>query len=182
LEPIGEVRTTYTERAATPVQTALNPDDYGAVVLLPPYRAGLAELDGFEFVWLLTWLTPDPADPKPVGLTQVPYLLRASPRPIGLFAMRGPRRPNPIGLHLVRLLEVTDEGFGFAGVDMLDHTLVLDIKPWAAPLDLPHGASLVQPLRSGWFDGVDLTGPNTPNGLRPTTQQAQADDRSPTPR
>ena len=79
--------------------------------------------------------------------------------------MRGPRRPNPIGLHLVRVLEVTTEGFAFGGVDMIDGTPVLDIKPWAAQLDMPHGV-LPGTVRDGWFDTVDLSGPHTPQSLR----------------
>jgi hypothetical protein len=62
-------------------------------------------------------------------------------RPIGLFAVRGPRRPNPIGLHLVRIIEVHDDKFGFGGVD-------ISTRP------------------SGWFDTVDLNGPHTPDSLR----------------
>jgi tRNA (adenine37-N6)-methyltransferase len=163
---IGFVRTAHTDRATTPVQAALNPDEHGTVEILEPYRAGLHELEGFDFVWLLTWLTPDPADPVPVGMRQVPFLLTGEQRPIGLFAMRGPRRPNPIGLHLVRLIAIAADGFRFAGVDVLDGTPLLDVKPWAAPLDLPHGHRLTEPVRSGWFDTVDLGAPHTPESLR----------------
>jgi tRNA-Thr(GGU) m(6)t(6)A37 methyltransferase TsaA len=164
--PIGYVRTRHTDRSTTPVQSALNPDEHGAVRLLDAYRPGLHELAGFDFAWLLTWLAPDPDDPVPLGMQQVPFLLTGEPRPIGLFAMRGPRRPNPIGLHLVRIVAVVSDGFEFAGVDMLDATAVLDIKPWAAPLDLPHGHALADPVRSGWFDTVDLTAAHTPSSLR----------------
>jgi tRNA-Thr(GGU) m(6)t(6)A37 methyltransferase TsaA len=165
VEPIGVIHTRYTDRSTTPVQTALNPDERGAVVLEAPYRAGLVELESFDFAWLLTWLTPNPDDPVPTTMQQVPFLMTDSPRPIGLFAMRGPRRPNPIGLHLVRVLDVTSEGFNFSGVDMLDGTPLLDVKPWAAPLDLPRDA-LTGAVRSGWFDTVDLSGPHTPLSLR----------------
>jgi len=166
IEPIGHIRTAYHDRASTPVQAALNPGDHGSVVVDPAYRDGLAELDGFDYAWLLTWLTPDPSDPVPATMRQVPFLLTSSRREIGLFAMRGPRRPNPIGLHLVRITGVHDDGFSFAGVDMLDGTPLLDIKPWAAPLDLPHGHALTESVRSGWFDTVDLSRPHTPASLR----------------
>ncbi|MEO5899755.1 MAG: TrmO family methyltransferase [Ilumatobacteraceae bacterium] len=171
LSPIGHVRTAYTQRATTPVQSALNPHEHGTVQLLEPYRPGLLGLDGFAFAWLLTWLAPDPLDPVPVGMRQVPFLLTGQRQPIGLFAMRGPRRPNPIGLHLVRLVAITGEGFRFAGVDLLDGTPLLDVKPWAGALDLPHGHTLTQPVRSGWFDTVDLTGPHTPASLRAITTE-----------
>ncbi len=66
----------------------------------------------------------------------------------------------------MRIVAVGSDGFEFAGVDMLDATPVLDIKPWAAPLDLPHGHALVDPVRSGWFDTVDMTAAHTPASLR----------------
>ncbi|MEQ1702061.1 MAG: SAM-dependent methyltransferase [Ilumatobacteraceae bacterium] len=166
VDPIGHIQTAYTDRASTPVQAALNANDLGTVVLEPAYRDGLTELDGFDYAWLLTWLTPDPSDPVPATMRQIPFLLTSKRREIGLFAMRGPRRPNPIGLHLVRITAVVDNGFTFAGVDMLDGTPLLDIKPWAAPLDLPHGHSLTDSVRSGWFDTVDLSRPHTPASLR----------------
>lgn len=169
IAPIGHVRTAYLDRSSTPVQSALNPDDRGTVELLEPFRDGMRELDGFDFVWLLTWLAPSPDDPVPVRMQQVPFLLSTDPRPIGIFAMRGPRRPNPIGLHLVRLVRITTAGFEFTGVDMVDGTPLLDVKPWAAPLDVPPGAS-TDGVRSGWFDSVDLRHPSdavpTPESLR----------------
>ncbi len=172
VDPIGRIHTAHVDRAATPVQSALNPCDHGTVVLHPNYRDGLAELDGFDYAWLLTWLTPDPADPVPTTMRQVPFLLTSTRREIGLFAMRGPRRPNPIGLHLVRITSLHDDGFAFAGVDMLDGTPLLDIKPWAARLDLPHGHSLTDNVRSGWFDTVDLSRPHTPASLRAGSEPA----------
>ena len=166
VRPIGSIHTEYSDRSTTPVQSALNPHDRGQVVLDPQFHTGLSELDGFDFVWLFTWLDPQPEDPDPVRLLQVPFLLTDDPRPIGTFAMRGPRRPNPIGLHLVRLIALHADGFEFSGVDMLHGTPLLDIKPWAAVIDLPHGHTLTQPVRSGWFDTADLSGPHTPDSLR----------------
>lgn len=168
VEPIGEVRTPYTDRGATPVQSSLNAEVEGDVVLLDAYRDGLADLDGFDFAWLLTWLAPAVGDPDPVALQQTPYLLGRSDRTIGLFAMRGPRRPNPIGLHLVRIVAVRADGFRFAGVDLLDRTPLLDVKPWVG-FDLPPGRPLAPdapPVRCGWFDEVALDRPHTPASLR----------------
>lgn len=165
VEPIGHIRTAHRDRASTPVQTALNPSEEGRVVLLAEFRDGLAELGTFDFAWLLTWLEPRPSDPSPVALRQTPFLMQVDRHEVGIFAMRGPRRPNPIGLHLVRIVSITDDGFRFAGVDMLDETPVLDVKPWAAPLDLPYGRTLDGSVRSGWFDTVDLSRPHTPESL-----------------
>ncbi|MFT3853446.1 MAG: TrmO family methyltransferase [Ilumatobacteraceae bacterium] len=111
-------------------------------------------------------MAPDPNDPVPSSMRQVPFLLTGERREIGLFAMRGPRRPNPIGLHLVRLVEFAGDGFTFAGVDLVDRTAVLDVKPWVAPLDVPFGRTMTPPVRSGWFDTADLSAPHTPASLR----------------
>ena len=162
--PIGEVRTGYSTKSTTPVQSALNASDTGRAVVLDEYREGLIELDSFDFAWLLTWLTPE--SDEPVDLRQTPFLLGAEGRRLGIFAMRGPRRPNPIGLHLVRLTGLTDDGFEFAGVDMVDRTPLLDVKPWVGPFDVPFGHRIEPGVRNGWFDSVDLRGPHTPDLLR----------------
>jgi tRNA (adenine37-N6)-methyltransferase len=166
LTPIGHVRTRYAAKSDTPVQSVLNAGETGRAVLDEPYRPGLSGLDGFDHAWLLTWLAPDPDDPVPVGMRQVPFLLTGERRELGLFAMRGPRRPNPIGLHLVRIAALHDDGFEFGGVDLLDRTALLDVKPYAAPLDVPAGHRIEPPLRSGWFDEADLSRPHTPRSLR----------------
>jgi tRNA (Thr-GGU) A37 N-methylase len=70
--------------------------------------------------------------------------------------MRGPRRPNPIGLSLVRLVEVDGARIVFAGVDMLDGTPLLDLKPYFRDVDQP-----ADDVRCGWFDTVALDGPTT---------------------
>lgn len=167
IRPIGQIRTGHLDRAATPVQATLNPTEHGEVELAPVYRDGLLGLEGFDHAWLVTWLAAASGRPAPPpAMRQVPFLLTATPRPIGLFAMRGPRRPNPIGLHLVRIVDVTANGFTFAGVDMVDRTPLLDVKPWVAALDLPPGRCLDAPVRSGWFDTVDLSAAHTPASLR----------------
>ena len=93
-------------------------------------------------------------------LRQVPFLLRRSGQQVGILAMRGPSRPNPIGLSLVRLVEVDGAWIVFAGVDMLDGTPLLDVKPYFRDVDQP-----LDDVRCGWFDAVALDGPTTPREL-----------------
>lgn len=165
VRPIGWARTARTDREHTPLQPALNPDEVGEVHVEPAFADGLDGLVGFDFAHLVTWLRgPDEGPGPPVELRQVPYLLRPSGRAIGIFATRGPRRPNPIGLSLVRLLGVEGNVVRFAGVDLLDGTPVLDIKPWVARFDRPWGDG--RP-RSGWFDDVDPAPGTTPADLPP---------------
>jgi tRNA-Thr(GGU) m(6)t(6)A37 methyltransferase TsaA len=149
LPVIGIVRTQRTSPEHTPVQAALNRGEHGTLEIAEPYAAGLADLDGFDYVWLVTWLHDHPERPEPPPMTQVPFLLRPTPRRIGVFATRGPRRVNPIGLSLVRLLGVDGRIVRFAGVDMVDGTPVLDLKPYVPAFDRPPGEP-----RAGWFDDV----------------------------
>lgn len=165
LEPIGVIRTARAVVDDTPVQSVLNWAETGEVRLDPHYAPALAELEGFTHLWLLTWLHR-PGQPlgDGVGLRQVPYLLGPGGAAKGIFATRGPRRPNPIGLHLVHLLEVTDDPpiIRFAGVDVVDGTEVLDVKPWVSRFDEPPPGD---ERRSGWFDDVAIVH-GTPAELR----------------
>ena len=156
LPPIGVVRSSYRRTEETPVQARLNPDADGVVEIDPAYAAGLADLAGFDFAWLLTWLH-QPHDTSPPGLRQVPFLLRPSGREVGVFATRSPRRVNPIGLSLVELVAVTETAIEFRGVDVVDGTPVLDVKPYVRRFDDP-----ARPVRCGWFDEIELR-----EGVRP---------------
>jgi tRNA (Thr-GGU) A37 N-methylase len=88
--------------------------------------------------------------------------LRRRPREIGILATRGPRRINPIGLSLVRVLEVGRTTGSFAGVDLVDGTPVVDIRPFVARFDQPDGD-----IRCGRFDTVELDDGATPASLDP---------------
>jgi len=164
LEVIGVVRSAYATREHTPVQSALNPSATGVLEVEARFSAALEGLEDFDYAWLLSWLGR-PGDPPPdqVPLRQVPFLLRRTPRDIGVLATRGPRRINPIGLSLVRILEVTGSTVRFAGVDLVDGTPVVDIKPYVARFDQPDG-----PVACGWFDTVALDEGSTPASLDPT--------------
>ena len=160
LRVIGMIRTPYATLDDTPVQAGLNPDGEGWIDVDPRYADGLHGLDEFTHAWLLTWLAPLDSERTEPALRQVPFLLRSQPRELGIFAMRGPRRPNPIGLSLVRLLGVDGTTVRFAGVDMVDGTALLDLKPFAERLDAPKGD-----VRSGWFDSVTFGDAITPAQL-----------------
>jgi tRNA (adenine37-N6)-methyltransferase len=170
LPVVGTIHTARTSLADTPVQSSLNRSEHGTIVIAEEFAAGLAGLTdagqfhGFDYAWLLTWLG-DSADAalEPPSLTQVPFLLRSRGHSMGIFATRGPRRINPIGLSLVHLLGVDGRVIRFAGVDMIDGTPVLDLKPYVARFDRPP-AELGE-VRSGWFDSVDLVEGVTPADL-----------------
>jgi tRNA (adenine37-N6)-methyltransferase len=158
LPVIGHVRTPYAATEDTPVQSALNPGVTGVLELDPAYAAGLSGLDGFTHAWLLCWLDRSGRAAGEVpALTQVPFLLRPQGKEMGIFATRGPRRVNPIGLSLVRLVRIEANRVEFAGVDLLDGTPVLDLKPYVTRFDRPDGEP-----RCGWFDDVPM-----PDGVTP---------------
>ena len=96
--------------------------------MFPEYVEGLCDLDGFERIWLVYWF--DQARAAQMAVT--PYLDRT---PRGLFATRAPCRPNPIGLSAVRLLGIVGSILEVDGLDILDNTPLLDLKPYIPEFD-----------------------------------------------
>jgi tRNA-Thr(GGU) m(6)t(6)A37 methyltransferase TsaA len=113
----------------------------GQVEVLPEYQAGLRDLAGFSHIILLYLFHQ--SDPG-YDLAVTPFL---DGEPKGLFATRYPRRPNPIGLSIVRLLRCEGRVLHVEGIDVLDGTPLLDIKPYVPPFDAHPGAAY------GWLEG-----------------------------
>jgi len=113
----------------------------GTVEVLPEYTDGLQDLDGFSHVILLYLFD------RSVGyaLKVVPFM-DSTPR--GLFSTRAPKRPNPIGLSVVRLEGITGRVLHIDGVDILNETPLLDIKPYVPAFDAP------PECRTGWLEDV----------------------------
>ena len=128
LAPIGVIHSPHQRADGTPIQAALATGVRGTVEVFPEYAVGLRDLDGFERIWLVYWF--DRA--KPAELVVTPYL-DATPR--GLFATRAPCRPNPIGLSAVRLLRILGSVLQVEGLDILDNTPLLGIKPYIPAFD-----------------------------------------------
>jgi tRNA-Thr(GGU) m(6)t(6)A37 methyltransferase TsaA len=141
LKPIGVIHSPHRQAAGTPIQSALAAGVEGTVEVFPEYGLGLRDLDGFERLWLIYWF--DRAAPAKLVVT--PYL---DTTPRGLFATRAPCRPNPIGLSCVRLLEVRENLLRVDGLDMLDNTPLLDIKPYIPSFDA------FQAKRIGWCENA----------------------------
>jgi tRNA-Thr(GGU) m(6)t(6)A37 methyltransferase TsaA len=160
LRVIGTIRTDYSEPENTPVQSSLNGDDRGRIELDDGCVDAVDGLGEFSHAWLLTWLGGAEERPPVPGLRQVPFLLRRRPRLLGILATRGPRRPNPLGLSLVRLIAIEGATIRFAGVDMVDGTPLLDVKPYVDRFDRPPGE-----VRCGWFDSVAFDRSVTPAQL-----------------
>lgn len=142
-QPIGVIRTPFTDRYRAPRQPGADSAPAVGVIELEPRRnfeQALEDLAGFERIWIVSWFHRNK--------TWKPKVLppRGSKSKRGLFATRSPHRPNPIGLSLVRLLSVKDRTLRVEGVDLLDGTPILDIKPY-----LPYAEAFPN-ARIGWLE------------------------------
>jgi tRNA-Thr(GGU) m(6)t(6)A37 methyltransferase TsaA len=138
--PIGLIRSPFTRKDQTPIQPYRS-QAAGQVMLLPDYEGGLEGLEDFSHVILLYFFHN--AEPG-YDLVVTPYL---DSEPHGLFATRYPRRPNPIGLSVVRLVRREGHVLHVDGIDVLDGTPLLDIKPYVPPFDAFPEATM------GWLEG-----------------------------
>jgi tRNA-Thr(GGU) m(6)t(6)A37 methyltransferase TsaA len=145
LKPIGMIHTPFENPEGTPIQPRRANGARGTVELYPEFAAGLADLDGFSHVVLLYYFHRS----EGYKLSVIPYL---DTEPRGLFATRAPRRPNPIGLSVVQLELVHDGTLDVVGVDMLDGTPLLDIKPHVPEFDS------APETRLGWLSKVAKDG------------------------
>ncbi len=151
---IGVVRSPFHEQEGTPIQPAVSGGAEGTIELDPAYVPALADLDGFERIWVL-WVA-DRA--RAYQASVVPYL---DDRPRGLFATRATCRPNPIGLSHLRLLGVEGNVLRVSDLDILDGTPVLDLKPYVPRFDSLAG------LRSGWLDRAPGRRPRADSRFKP---------------
>jgi tRNA-Thr(GGU) m(6)t(6)A37 methyltransferase TsaA len=137
---IGIVRSAHAELDGMPLQPAADRTGPSRVDVTEPHRGCLVDLDGFSHVWVIAHLH------ESVGWGPVvdPFL---DDRPRGTFASRSPHRPNPISISLCALVSVDAEGIVVEGLDLLDGTPVLDLKPYVPLFDAPAGA-----VAAGWFE------------------------------
>lgn len=155
-KPIGIIRTTFQDHGDTPIQSILS-DAEGTVEVFPEYVEGLRDVDGFSHVFLIYHFHRSGA----CSLVERPFLDTSRAR--GIFAIRHFNRPNPIGLSIVELKKVRGNVLDVRGVDVLDGTPLLDIKPYIKKFDCRENA------RSGWVDEQDIGSRNiygyTPHAL-----------------
>lgn len=152
LTEIGIARTPLLHRRDAPFQPDAQPGAVeGRIEIHPPFVDGLADVAGMERLWLLY-----------VFHRNTGYRLRVRPprgrEKRGLFATRSPHRPSSIGMTNVRLLRVEGSVLYVAGLDLLDETPIVDIKPYLHFVDAHPDA------RCGWLDALS---PDTvPKGIQ----------------
>jgi tRNA-Thr(GGU) m(6)t(6)A37 methyltransferase TsaA len=140
MTPIGTIRSCFQERFGIPRQPRLAPDARAVLAVDPPFRAALRGLEGFSHVWIIFVFHKSGR-----ALSVRPPRLGGR-RSVGTFATRSPHRPNPIGISAVRLESVDPRAgtLALSGVDLLDGTPVLDVKPY-----LPYADSIPR-AALGW--------------------------------
>jgi tRNA-Thr(GGU) m(6)t(6)A37 methyltransferase TsaA len=141
LEPIGVVHSPYRDTTDVPKGAGAQHDAEGILEIRPELEPGLADIEGFSHL-IVIWVFHRSAGPELVAYPP------SDDRPHGVFATRSPQRPNPIGLTVVRLLGRDGPKLRVHGVDMLDGTPILDIKPYLS--SVPAGE-----LRRGWLDEAE---------------------------
>ena len=137
--PIGMIHSPFTDIGGMPIQPTGAAGIRGTVEVFPEFAEGLKDLDGFSHIILLYHFHLV----QGAKLVVTPFM---DSQPHGVFATRAPKRPNPIGLTVVRLLGIEQNILHIENVDILDGTPLLDIKPYVPDFDQP------QVARVGWLE------------------------------
>lgn len=145
MQPIGYVRSPYRTTREIPKGLGAKHDAEGVFEIRAEFEPGLADLEGFSHLYVI-WVF-DRAD----GCSLVATPPSDNNRPHGVFATRSPRRPNPIGLTVVELLGREGAELRVRGVDMLDGTPILDLKPYLSSVPPDR-------LRRGWLAEAEARG------------------------
>jgi tRNA-Thr(GGU) m(6)t(6)A37 methyltransferase TsaA len=151
---IGVLKTPYKEKRGVPIQGVFDGDSKGRAEIFEEYEAGLKDIEGFSHLILLFVFHRS----EGYNLVCKPYM---EDIPHGVFCTRAPKRPNPIGLSVVRLEKREGNILHLAEVDMLDNTPLLDIKPFVPRFDHRDDT------RVGWMKGT----------LRDANHRKVSDDR-----
>jgi tRNA-Thr(GGU) m(6)t(6)A37 methyltransferase TsaA len=143
-QPIGFVSSPYKHPREVPKGLGAKHEAEGVLKILPEFEAGLTDIEGFSHLFVIWEFDRS----RGFGLLGSPP---SDNRPHGVFATRSPRRPNPIGLTVVELRRREGAELHVRGVDMLDGTPILDIKPYLS--SIPQ-----EELRRGWLAEAEARG------------------------
>lgn len=140
--PIGSIRTPFKKQAGMPIQPSGAKGVRGTIKIKKDYIGGLKDLEGFSHLVLIYHFHLS----KEYDLMVTPFL---DDHPRGVFATRAPRRPNSIGLSIVKLNAVKGDILEIENVDIVDGTPLLDIKPYVPEFDAQ------TEVKTGWLAEVD---------------------------
>ncbi|HOP62776.1 MAG TPA: tRNA (N6-threonylcarbamoyladenosine(37)-N6)-methyltransferase TrmO [Spirochaetota bacterium] len=140
--PIGIIHSEHTNPSETPIQPIYAKNCRGHADIFPEYSEGLKDLEGFSHIYIIFQLHKA----GPLKLQVKPFLDITTR---GVFSTRAPSRPNPIGMSIVELVSVDGNRLHLDGLDILDGTPIIDIKPYTARFDK------IDNTRNGWQDTVE---------------------------
>ena len=143
IEPLGIIHSPYKTKEECPIQGAVTPQGRGIIEIFPEYEEGLKDIDSFSHIILLYFFdrAGDIKLVRPTFLDDTPH---------GVFASRHPCRPNGIGLSIVKLDSCTGNTIDVSGIDVLDGTPLIDMKPYIPRFDRVDNAS------NGWTENKEL--------------------------
>lgn len=144
MEPIGIIHSPFRNIENMPIQPRGGSESEGTVHIHKAYLEGLKDLEGFSHVYLIYFFHKA----QRTSLTVTPFLDKTER---GVFATRSPLRPNHIGISIVQLIAIDGAILSIKGVDMLDETPLLDIKPYIKHFDS------VEESISGWMTADEKT-------------------------
>jgi tRNA-Thr(GGU) m(6)t(6)A37 methyltransferase TsaA len=148
MQPVGFVRSPHQNTGDVPKGLGAKHEAEGVLEIRPEFEAGLTDIEGFSHLYVI-WAFDRAEGFELFG--KVP----TDDRPHGVFATRSPRRPNPIGLTVVELLGREGALLRVRGIDMLDGTPILDIKPYLT--NVPP-----EKLRRGWLQEAEARAKERP--------------------
>lgn len=153
VRPIGTIQSTYIDKFQTPKQATISLNDggkqHGTLQLFAEFRECLADLEGFTYVWVLTLMHLN--DGYKVKIKPAPRQNQDKvPSDVGLFSCRAPHRPNPIAMSCLKVnaVDVERGTIDVDGLDLLNDTPILDIKPYVPAFDSFPDA------KAGWMDNI----------------------------
>ncbi len=150
IEEIGKIYTEFDEPKGVPIQPSYERKHKGWIEIYPEFEKGLTDVEGFSHIILLFYFHKS----KTTRLEVVPFL---DTEIRGVYATRAPVRPNRIGLSIVELVSRENNILNIQGVDMVNGTPLLDIKPYVGGFDIPKLSN--GDVRIGWLkDFVDESG------------------------
>jgi tRNA-Thr(GGU) m(6)t(6)A37 methyltransferase TsaA len=139
ITPIGIIETPFDDLKGMPIQPSGADKIQGTIIIDTEYEEGLSDLEGFSHIILLYHFHKS----KGYNLMVKPFM---DDQQRGLFSTRAPRRPNPIGLSIVQLIKIENNKISIQGIDVLNGTPLIDIKPYVPGFDAREVTKL------GWLD------------------------------
>ena len=137
--PIGIIHTEFETLKGIPIQFFMS-HSKGIIEIFPQFQDGLNDLEGFSHIYCIYFFD---LVKLPVPLKSKPFLFDKN---VGVFSMRTPFRPNPIGISVFEILEIKQNSIKVNNVDILDQTPILDIKPYISEFDCRKS------FKHGWIE------------------------------